>query len=191
MKHIFLLVFLWYTSYSSAQSVFFMYDNPNEQVLRCWSPHGWEYAAVNSPKNRGYFTSDSLVTIITNLKELLKDTTITDYTYTGVEILVVSERKGYGYDVFVCGSCDGDLIEVNGKPYNGGRLLKNILYYIVYNHVYVARQGKMTEKNVNKIIDRYLEWSCMKPHDIPLVNEIFDIQPQWIPKPPDIDCKVE
>lgn len=168
-----------------------MYDNPNELVLRCCAPHGWEYAAVNNPKNRGFLTSDSLVTIITNLKYSLKDTAITNYTYTGVEILVVSEKKGYGYDVFVCGSCDGDLIEVNGKPRKGGRLLKNILYYIVYNHVYVAQRGKMTEKNVKEIIEHYWEWSYMKPQDIPLVNEIFDVQPQWMPTPPVVDSKVE
>jgi len=186
MKQIALYIMLLCIQCTNAQCMFFMYDNPNDLVLRSWAPHGWEYAAVNNPKNRGFIVSDSLVSIIFSLKQSLRDTVISDYTYTGVELLVACEKEGYGYDVFVCGSYDGDLLEVNGKPCTGSRLLKSLLYYIMYNHIYSAKRTKMNKNNENEILERYKEWINMKPQDIPSVYDLFEIQPTWIPSPPAI-----
>ena len=66
---------------------------PNELVLRCSDPHGWEFSSFASAKNRGVIVNDSLASVIFTMGQSLKDTTIKDSTYTGVELLVICEKK--------------------------------------------------------------------------------------------------
>lgn len=174
-----------YTQFANAKygAVFIMYENPNEGVLYCVAPRGWEFAESCWPKNYGILNDMSLTSILIDLGQELQDTTITDFTYSPVELKVVCEKEGYGYDVFVCSGYGGSFLEVNGKPRVGGRLLKNLLYYMMYKHLTSGQPGEFSDEMVADIKERYAEWSIMKPQDLPSVIDIFQFNPSWIPQP--------
>ena len=186
MKYLNLLLmfYIFYHQCAKSQNVIFMYENPDKHILRCWAPHGWEYAGINEKDDEGELTSDTVVSVLINLEQSLRDTIIESYSYTGVDLLVICEKLGYGYDTFVCGTFDGDLIEVNGKPQTGARLLKCLLYYIMVKHLESGRPEKLSSKDVDDILRRYQEWRTLPVYKLPSFPDMYTKAPTWIPTPP-------
>lgn len=184
MKKIIIILLLYVQTVKAQDAVHVMYEDPNKLVLRCVTPRAWEYAELCSQNNHIFIPDSTLSSILINLGQDLQDTTIAEYVYTGVELVAVCEKKGYGYDVLVCGAYDGDLVELNGKPRKGGQLIKNLLYYTMYMHLTLGQPSKMSEEAASAIIERYKEWSAISSQELPSVTDMFHICPSWIPDPP-------